>query len=197
MAVSQLPAMTWWSELPYNIEVRSADEFVAAISLPLVRAARIEIIDPYLLPSKKRYRLLLTKIVRAMLHNDRNPLLKFHTSLKAFDDRFGDKNDPSVWYSHFRPLNESLAETRRAAQVFVWQNSVLPDDFHERYLITEIGSCGIGRGFNLKDNYNTTFYRLDRETSNRIEAAFGTEPNALQAPLFRFCVGSKQSRWFF
>jgi hypothetical protein len=62
--------------------------------------------------------------------------------------------------------------------VFIWDHRDLPDEFHDRYLLTELGSCGIGKGFDVKKGVKNRFYRLDRETNHRLESLFRADENS-------------------
>ena len=52
--------------------------------------------------------------------------------------------------------------------VFIWDHRDLPDEFHDRYLLTELGSCGIGKGFDVElqdfTQLGGDFIRADHRT---------------------------------
>ena len=193
-SICEVVTQDWWSELTLNAEVEDSDSFVATIRLPLRRAARIELVDPFLLPTKVR-RPLLEKILKETFHNPRNPLIKIHSSLNALKEE-EHQYEFDVWRSHFKELEPVLLKGCRAVQVFIWRPDDIADKFHDRYLLTEIGSCSVGRGFDIKRGYTNRLYRLDRSTNAQIERAFRTDPNAKNKPVLQFSIGSRTSRWF-
>jgi hypothetical protein len=188
--ISKLITEDWWSDLTLNVEVEGTNEsFVEAIRLPLTRAARIEIIDPWLLPTKDRSAGLLERIAKEIARNPRISVFKIHSSFRALE------NDPyrgeeGVWRVHFEKLSELLADSQRSAWVFIWKHRDIPDKFHDRYLLTELGSCQIGRGFEVERGFTNTFYRLDRKKSQALEAVFRADINSTPKPALRFRIGT-------
>jgi hypothetical protein len=188
--ISKLITEDWWSDLTLNTEVEGSDEsFVAAIRLPLTRAARIEIVDPWLLPTKDRSSSLLEQIVKEVARNPRVSAFKIHSSFRALQSD-PDRYEESVWRSHFEKLNQLLENSHRSARVFVWRNSDIPDKFHDRYLLTELGSCQIGRGFEVEKGFTNTFYRLDRTKSQGLENVFRADINSTPKPSLSFRIGT-------
>jgi hypothetical protein len=190
-SISEVVEQNWWSELTLNAEVKNIDSFVATIRLPLRCAGRIELIDPYLLPTTGLRGPLLQRIVQETIDNPRNPWVKIHSSLKALEEENED-----VWRSHFSALEPVLLKRDRAVQVFIWRPKHLPDAFHDRYLLTDIGSCSVGRGFEIIRGHTNRLYRLDHPTHERIQQAFRTGRNAENRTVCRFSIGSRRSRWF-
>jgi hypothetical protein len=188
--ISKLITEDWWSDFALTTEVEGTEEsFVAAIRLPLARAARIEIVDPWLLPTKDRSSLLLEHIVKEVARNPRVSAFKIHLSFKALQDD-PDKREESVWRCHFEKLSELLTNSHRSARVLVWRNRDIPDKFHDRYLLTELGGCQIGRGFEVERGVENTFYRLDRKKSQRLETIFRADINSTPKPALSFRIGT-------
>lgn len=188
--VSKIVTEDWWSDLTLSAEVEGTEEsFVAAIQLPLARAARIEIVDPWLLPTKDRSSSLLERIVKEVARNRRVSAFKIHTSFKALQDD-PDKREESVWRQRFERLSQLLANSHRSARVLIWRNRDIPDKFHDRYLLTELGSCQIGRGFEVEKGIENTFYRLDRKKSQSLENVFRADINSIPKPALSFRIGT-------
>jgi hypothetical protein len=187
--ISKLITEDWWSDLTLNTEVEGSNEsFVAAISLPLTRAARIEIVDPWLLPTKDRSAGLLEQIVKEVARNPRVSAFKIHSSFRALEN--DDPHEESVWRFQFEKLGQLLADSQRSARVYVWKNRDIPDKFHDRYLLTELGSCQIGRGFEVQKGFTNTFYRLDRKKSQGLESVFRADLNSTPKPALSFRIGT-------
>jgi hypothetical protein len=167
----------------------SNESFVAAIRLPLTRAARIEIVDPWLLPTKDRSAGLLEQIVKEVARNPRVSAFKIHSSFRALEND-PDRHEESVWRFHFEKLSQLLANSQRSARVFVWRNRDIPDKFHDRYLLTELGSCEVGRGFEVEKGFTNNFYRLDRTKSQVLETVFRADINSKPNPTLSFRIGT-------
>jgi hypothetical protein len=189
-SISKIITEDWWSDIALTTEVEGTEEsFLAAIRLPLARAARIEIVDPWLLPTKDRSSLLLEHIVKEVARNPRISAFKIHSSFKALQGD-PDKWEERVWRYHFEKLSELLANSHRSARVLVWRNRDIPDKFHDRYLLTELGGCQIGRGFEVERDVENTFYRLDRKKSQRLETLFRADINSTPRPALSFRIGT-------
>ena len=187
--ISKLITEDWWTDLTLNTEVDGSNEsFVAAIKLPLTRAARIDIVDPWLLPTKDRSSGLLQRIVKEVARNPRVSAFKIHSSFRALEND-PDRDEEGLWRFHFERLGQLLANSHRSARVFVWNNRDIPDKFHDRYLLTELGSCQVGRGFEVEKGFTNTFYRLDRTKSQSLETVFRGDVNSEPKPTFSFRIG--------
>ena len=82
--------------------------------------------------------------------------------------------------------NDALKKARRSADVFVW-----PENFHDRYLITDIVGILMPYGFDIATNgvKETTWVRLDRGGCQRIEQLF--DPNGARFGEVRiFSIGA-------
>jgi hypothetical protein len=187
--ISKVIAEDWWSDLTLNTEVEGSEEFVAAIRLPLTRAARIELVDPWLLPTKDRSKRLLELIVKEVVRNPSVSAFKIHSSFKALKDH-PEKREESFWRSHFEHVCQRLANSNRSGRVFIWDHRDLPDEFHDRYLLAELGSCGIGKGFDVKKGVKNRFYRLYRKTNHRLERVFRADENSEPKPYLSFRIGT-------
>jgi hypothetical protein len=141
------------------------------------------------LPTKPRSSGLLEEIVKEVARNPRVSAFKIHSSLKALEND-PDRHEESVWRFHFERLSQLLVNSHRSARVFVWKNRDIPDKFHDRYLLTELGSCQVGRGFAIESGFTNTFYRLDRTKSQNLETVFRGDINSEPKPIFSFRIGT-------
>ena len=75
------------------------------------------------------------------------------------------RDDPTYFESRFR---ERLAKTLRTAglraEIFIW------DDFHDRYLISNLIGISLSNGFDTKANQSTSWHRLGRNGPRRCPA---------------------------
>jgi hypothetical protein len=119
----------------------------------------------------------LELIVKEVVRNPSVSAFKIHSSFKALKDH-PEKRKESFWRAHLEHVCQLLANSNRSARVFIWDHRDLPDEFHDRYLPTKLGSCGIGKGFDVKKGVKNRFYRLDRETNHRLESLFRADENS-------------------
>jgi len=175
------------------VEVDDTEEsFIAAIRLPLTRAARIDIVDRYLLPTNMAYGRLLERILKEIVHNPRNPRIRIHSSLEALTDKSEDKYDREIWKMHFSHLHGLLLKQGRAGQVLIWRPKDLPDKFHDRYLLTELGSCSVGRGFQIQHGCTNRLYLLDQSLHEILQYFYKADENAKKQPCIHpFRIGSE------
>jgi hypothetical protein len=66
----------------------------------------------------------------------------------------------------------------------------VPDKFHDRYLLTELGSCQVWRGFEIEKGIINTLYRLDRTKSQSLETVLRGDINSEPKPTFSFRIGT-------
>ena len=153
---------------------------------PAGRSSRIVLYFPFRQTTPKK---LLELIVKEVVRNPNVSAFKIHSSFEALKDH-PKKRDESFWRSHFEHVCQLLANSNRSARVFIWDHRDLPDEFHDRYLLTELGSCGIGKGFDVKKGVKSRFYRLDRETNHRLESVFRADENSKPKPYLSFRIGT-------
>jgi hypothetical protein len=194
--ISKIITEEWWTDPTLSAEVSGAEEsFLAAIRLPLHRAARIEIVDPFLLPTTDRSKRLLELITKETVLNPRLSAFKIHSSFKALDSHADGPHihEERIWRYHFETLSQLLANNDRSARVFIWDHFDLPDNFHDRYLLTELGSCSIGRGFQVLKGVKNRFYRLDHAMTNSLQTVFRADINSTPKPALSFRIGTPKS----
>jgi hypothetical protein len=165
------------------------ESFLAAIRLLLMMAARIDIVDPWLLPTRSSCRDLLKRMLEEIMGNLRHPQIRLHSSLQALKHSSEDKYDRQIWTNHFMDLHCLLLKNRRAGQVLIWRPEDIPDKFHDRYLLTELGSCSVGKGFEIKRGYKNRLYLLDRLLQKSLQDFYKADVNA-QQPWIEFSIGS-------
>jgi hypothetical protein len=71
----------------------------------------------------------------------------------------------------------------------VYHHLALLRSHRDRYLLTELESCGIGKGFDVKKGVKNRFYRLDRKTNHRLESVFRADENSEPKPYLSFRIG--------
>ena len=128
-------------------------------------------IDPHLDPAQGRYR-EFSALIEMAGNRDPAPAIEIHRVCYEGSGpgrRFPLKGDDSYFRNCF---DAGLANRLRAAglkvEVFVW------NDFHDRYLISNLVGVSLPNGFDTTNNDNdiTTWSRLGRDERDDIQREF-------------------------
>ena len=81
----------------------------------------------------------------------------------------------------FGRLAAPLRRNGLSAEVFIW------DDFHDRYLISNLIGISLSNSFDTNTSQSTTWHRLGRVDRDNVRRQFHprTGPHKLQAPSFK------------
>jgi hypothetical protein len=84
-------------------------------------------------------------------------------------------------------LNQPLQDIGLVASVFIW------DDFHDRYLITDLIGLLMGNGFDITKNPDaiTTWARISREDREKIQREFDYPNNVFHKLYGIFKIGRR------
>jgi hypothetical protein len=100
----------------------------------------------------------LELIVKEVVRNPSVSAFKIHSSFKALKDH-PEKREESFWRAHLEHVcNSWPIATGRHGSLF-GTIATFPTNSMTRYLLTELGSCGIGKGFDVKKGVKNRFYR--------------------------------------
>ena len=82
-------------------------------------------------------------------------------------------NQPE-WQEAFKSLQQPLEKAGLSADVFIW------DEFHDRFLVTNLIGILMANGFDVSGNANDTvvWSRMDRNTREKIQREFDYPNNA-------------------
>jgi len=157
-SIEKLAGTNWWRNQESHRIRRETNEFLRLIARMLEQANSFMFIDPNLDPAAHNYR-EFHKLLAPLQSRNPRPLIELHRSV-----RMGDGHDAEVltepqWRDRFRGLSAVLAPLGLSAQVFLW------DDFHDRYLITDIIGVSVPAGFDTtrRPDDITTWSRLSPE----------------------------------
>lgn len=165
-SIENLHNTVWWqSRSPSSRLSRNTKAYKEILYRVLTQANSIMFIDPYIDPSRPNY----SEFIQLLLAISPNrPVIEIHRVCYT-----GSGNDRIIYtkddlYKMFSSLNERLKYEGLTATVFVW------DDFHDRYLITDIIGVSIPYGFDISNNPNeiTTWTRLGRNDKDSIQREF-------------------------
>lgn len=190
-SIEKLSSAQWWQDhrergCSQRLR-RNTNEYLQHLRLILSHANSFMFIDPHLDPSQDRYGEFL-KLLLATRRPDVAPLIEIHRVCYVGSGRKREIVKAEDWETRFR---ESLADPLAAAglsiEVFIW------DDFHDRYLITDLVGIGMQNGFDVTTNHKalTTWLRLGRRDRDDIQRELDPAVKRHPPPQ-RFKVGRPQ-----
>lgn len=183
-ACNKIDSADWWRRRSPSVRLRrTVEEYVLHLQLVMQTANSVMFIDPHLNPSVDRYAHCASLLAMA---GGRTPPPKVEIHRVCYQGSGPDRKFPSLdqihaWFSgRFR---EDLSAAGLKAEIFVW------DDFHDRFLITNLIGINLASGFDIdwqKDH--TVWSRLDRDDADAIQREF--DPSSHEHHLrFRFEIG--------
>lgn len=178
-SIEKLAGTTWFQNRSssYTVDRKSA-EYLKLLDRVLRQANSLMFIDPNLNPGRPNYREFASLLEPLAVRNPR-PRIELH---RSFCDGQGAARrilDASGGRALFNSLDAKLKVIHLSAEVFLWQ------DFHDRYLITDIIGASVAAGFDVtrKPNDMTTWARLGRSDRDNLQRQFdpAARPNDLKA----------------
>ena len=154
----------WWSPFDGSIRLkRNIDHYKEALKLILRHAESIMFIDPYIDPTKYNYRHFI-QLLEAMGKSTSKPLVEIHCKIpdsSGLEDRIK-KNMKIGFQKKIKSVIGNLE-----IEIFVW------DDFHDRYLISNLGGVSVPNGFDTSnDQRETTWTRLSPDDRDAVQREF-------------------------
>ncbi len=186
-SIEKLSGCAWWQARSCSVLLeRRTETFLGALHRILECANSLMFIDPNLDPSSHNYR-EFSRLLTPVAERRPAPLIELHRSF-CLGDGPGRKLPNEVeWRQRFEPLSNTLKSVGLSAEVFLWQ------DFHARYLITDLIGLVAEAGFDVTGAHEmTTWARLGQIHRDHIQRQFApeTRPDDLK---FRFGIGASAS----
>lgn len=183
--IEKIQNTLWWKSRSPSVRLnRNTNDYLRHLRLVLGHANSLMFIDPHLNPNRPNYR-EFTKLLLAAKREKVDPLIEIHRV--SYEGSGTKRKFPSNqdWLKNFHTgLADQLSQLGLSVEVFIW------DDFHDRYLITDIIGISLPYGFDVTNNpkSKTTWTRLGREDRDDIQREF--DPVSTQHTLkFRFSIG--------
>ena len=179
--IDRLTGAAWWSAQSPSVRLqRTPADYETQLDLVLRQSNSLIFIDPHLDPAKPGYRAFGRLLTHA---GGRTPAPRIEIHRVCYEGsgrqrRFPMRDEPAYFEGRF---HEGLAEPLRPAglraEVFIW------DDFHDRYLISNLIGISLSNGFDTRTNQSTTWHRLGRMDRDAVRREFHrrTGPHELQA----------------
>lgn len=167
-SISNLYKVDWWQNRNSFVEVQHTVNNYKEFLEPIIQSANsLIIIDRFLDPKKQNYKIFL-ELLQNICSSVRIPDIEIHRT--NYIKNSGNKNILSrgKWEKRFRngmrDFNQSF---KQKISVFLWE------EFHERYLITNVVGIHSGNSFQI-DKYKdrTIWSRLNKVDKEAIESDF-------------------------
>ena len=170
--IDRLSSAAWWAARSPSVTLtRTLADYRKHLDLVLRHSNLIVFIDPHLDPQKRGYRDFGTLLMHA---GNRNPAPRIEIHRACYEGsgtgrKFPMRKDPAYFEHRFRNgLGETLRAAGLGAEVFTW------DDFHDRYLISNLVGIALPNGFDTTRNPRdvTRWTRLGRSDRDDVRREF-------------------------
>jgi len=169
-SVQELASTRWWQTRGSVRLARNTTEYLAELRLFLTRANWLAFIDPNLDPSERNYS-EFKRLLAAAKRTGSQPAIQIHRKFRP-----PTPGSTVSWTAECEQIfRSSLSSQLKAlglrAEVFLW------DEFHDRYLLSDLAGISIPYGFDVSTRPGTvtTWSRLARRASDDVAAEF--DPN--------------------
>lgn len=182
-SIEKLTGTNWWQKRSTSVTVnRKTSDYLAVLGRVFQQANSFMFIDPNINPDSNNYREFGQMLVQ-LKERKPQPQIEIHRSVRLGDGKNATVPDESKWREYFEELNIELKSAGLSAEVFFW------DDFHDRYLITDILGVIVPAGFDVtrKQDDPSTWGRMGREDRDKIQKIF--DP-AVRKSIVRFTIGT-------
>ena len=166
-----LPYVKWWSPIDNSLRLnRTIKDYRDALKLIFRHAKSIMFIDPYIDPEHTNYADFIQLLEAAGNRPPQSPQLFVEIHRKSL--RGSGRNAPlwdqqdmeNTFRNKFGPI---LSRSNLTVKVFVW------DDFHDRYLISDLVGIQMSNGFDTSTGpLQTIWSRIGRTDREDIERDF-------------------------
>lgn len=173
-SITKLSSAPWWASRSPSVRLtRTLADYQQHLGLVLTCANSIMIIDAHLDPSQQRYAEVVP-LLCSMASRASKPLVEIHRVCYVGSGRQREIVQQSDWQDRFRrAMSSRMATAGLEVEVFIW------DDFHDRYVITDLIGIGLQNGLDTTADANavTTWNRLGRNERDDIQREFDQASN--------------------
>jgi hypothetical protein len=167
-SVSNLSSAPWWAARSSSFRLgRTLAAYQSGLELVLRHANSIMLIDPYFDPTESRYRDAVTLLVGAGGRTPR-PLIEIHR-VAWYGTSHDKRPQLATVEGALRPaLAIAAKRSGLSFDVFLW------DDFHDRFLISDLVGISVPHGFDTTTAPSavTTWTRLGRNDRDDVQREF-------------------------
>lgn len=183
-SIERLTAAPWWQARSSSVILdRKTADYRRLLERVFLQARSLMFIDPNLDPSASNYR-EFEQLFSAQLQRTPKPVIEIHRSFCKGDGPARTFPTPQDWEAAFAPLERVLRDIGLTAEVFGW------DDFHGRYLISDVIGLQVEAGFDTtrKMGEMTAWVRIGRADKDTWQREYdpASRPGSLK---WRFTIG--------
>jgi hypothetical protein len=166
--ITRLSSAAWWRARSPSVRLRrNLTDYQAHLGLVLACANSVMLIDAHLDPSQVRYAQAVD-LICAMAWRNPGPLIEIHRVCYVGSGEQRQIIEQSEWQRRF---TQAFAARLQAAglriEVFIW------DDFHDRYIISDLVGIHLGNGLDTTTSTaKTTWDRLGRDDRDDVQREF-------------------------
>lgn len=185
-SIEKLTGALWWQgRSPSTVVNRKTCDFLAALHRVLLQANSLMFIDPNLDPSSHNYR-DFHRLLIPLKSRTVKPRIEIHRSLCKGDGSGRTFPTETEWKIAFRSLSDQLKNLELMAEVFFW------DDFHDRYLITDIVGILVPGGFDItgKPDDPSTWGRIGRDDKDKWQSYYDPDVRPKKDLKWHFFIGA-------
>ena len=170
--IDRLSSTQWWASRSPSVTLsRTIEDYKNNLDSILRYSNSLLFIDPYLDPTKPRYRDFHELLVHAG-NRVPAPLIEIHRVCYEGSGPNRAILEVAQLEANFRHgLESHLRSSELEATVFVW------DDFHDRYLISNLIGISLPNGFDTARNSHTRWARLGRSDRDSVQREFDEASN--------------------
>ena len=165
--IDRLSSTPWWTSRSSSVTLsRTIEDYKDNLDLILRYSNSLLFIDPYLDPTKPRYRGFHELLICA---GNRVPSPSIEIHRVCYEGSGPNRKilDTTQLEENFRyGLESHLRSSKLEVTVFVW------DDFHDRYLISNLIGISLPNGFDTTRNSHTRWTRLGRSDRDSVQREF-------------------------
>ncbi|MCB9365892.1 MAG: hypothetical protein H6508_01700 [Calditrichaeota bacterium] len=173
-AITRLSATTWWKDRSNSVRLtRTNEQYATQLGPFMIHANSLMLIDPHLDPGRGGYRGIIDLI---LLARNRSPVPRIEIHRASYIGNGNSRRFPTIdeLEGYFRAdFATKIRDANLSVEVFIW------DDFHDRYLISNLAGVLMANGFDTTNNPNshTTWTRLGRNVRDDVQREFDPAAN--------------------
>ena len=178
------PNVEWWSPADSSLRLnRTIQDYKDALELILRHAKSIMFIDPYIYPAHRNYADFVQLLEAAGNRPPQSPrpLIEIHSKIRNIPKKNKEETlriMENTFRNKFGPI---LSQSNLEVKVFIW------DDFHDRYLISDLVGIQMSNGFDTSTGpLQTIWSRIGRTDREDVERDFDANIQGKRYPKCQF-----------
>ena len=163
--IDRVEQKDWWNKPSVQFQ-KSIDNYQEKLKNLFRYSNSLMFIDPYLNPSRFQYKDFFHLLLEQITSRNLQPRIELHR--KCVDSE-NPSSKASHWEAVFRnALVEKCHKAGVKLYVYIW------DDFHDRFIISDLLGILMGSGFDTNSNPASTVMlsRLSREVRDKVQKEF-------------------------